>query len=299
MPELPEVQTIVNELKKELKSRKITNIWCDWPKYFKNQNQENFKKIIKGKKILEIKRIGKNILFFLSDNLILLIHQKISGHLLVGQWQENKNLKEIPHQWQKEKWVPIKKNSPLWDPHNRFIHFIIFLDNKKQLALSDLRKFAKIILGSKDEILKLKDLKVGQDALEITEEEFLKILNKKKGIIKKILMDQKVIAGIGNIYSDEILWLSKIHPLTLVSKLTKKQKHEIFKNIKFVLKKALQLKGTSIDEYRLPSGIRGKYDLERYVYQKENQPCFRCKNSIKRIKINNRSSYFCSFCQKI
>ncbi|HOL90249.1 MAG TPA: DNA-formamidopyrimidine glycosylase [Candidatus Pacearchaeota archaeon] len=290
MPELPEVETTIRQLKTKVLNRTFVDFWTDTPKIIKKpKNINDFKKQIIGKKILNLRHKGKNIIFDLSESKSLLIHQKLTGHLLFGEWKLLNN-----------KWVPVKKNA-LAEKINSYIHLLFVFDNNKMMALSDLRKFAKVELWDKDK-LENSDVfkKIGIDPMDknFTFKKFKEILKNKKGPIKKILMNQEIIAGIGNIYSDEILWDSKIHPLTKISSLEDKELKKIYLSIKKILKRAIKLKGESFSDYRLPSGEKGDFDKERKVYRRENQQCFRCKNSIKRVKINNRSAYFCPFCQK-
>jgi len=217
-----------------------------------------------------------------------LVHQKLTGHLLIGKWQ-----------WQKGKWISLIKG-PLEEPVNLFIHLMFWLSGDLMLALSDLRKFAKVELLTKEELEKeLKE--IGPEPLEknFTFEKFQECLKNKKGKIKQVLMDQKVIAGIGNIYSDEILWQAKIHPFKDVSLLTKNELEKIFLAIKEILPKAIKLGGESIADFRRPSGERGYFDLERKVYQREEEKCFRCGTKIKRLKLAGRSAHYCPNCQKI
>lgn len=288
MPELPEVETIVRDLKKTILKLKIKDVWTDFKKMVKKPASfEQFKKEIVGKKILNVWRRGKNIIFNLSDNKFLLIHQKLTGHLLLGKWK-----------FERGKWTPLKKG-PLQEPVNRFIHLMFWLDNGKMLALSDLRKFAKIELLDQNELEKELS-SFGPEPLdkEFNFERFQEILKNKKGKIKQVLMDQNIIAGIGNIYSDEILWQAKIHPLKNVSQLTEKELKLIFQAIKEILPKAIKLGGESISDFRRISGEPGYFDKERKVYQRAGQECIRCHNIIKKIKIGSRSAHFCPFCQK-
>lgn len=288
MPELPEVETIVRGLNQRVKNRIIKDIWTDWPKYFRGQSEEVFKKLVSGRKILKIERRGKNILFFLSGGFVLLIHQKISGHLLVGRWR-------LSH----KEWLPQPFKGPLADPINRFIRLIFFLDNGQMLALSDLRRFAKVLIGPEKEILNSPDLKLGPEPLTMNFQEFRKLFCKKRGRIKQVLMNQGFVSGIGNIYSDEILWLAKVHPLARVEKFSEAKLKILFKTIKQILQKAVKLGGTSADDYRQITGQPGHYFEVRYVYQREGEPCQRCKSMIKRLRINGRSAHFCPRCQKL
>ena len=300
MPELPEVQTIVSGLKKTVKNRRIVDMWTDWPKY------RGIRRHVVGKKIIGVERRGKNIFFDLSDRHLLLIHQKLSGHLLVGNWVEKVKSKEqgekLPEKWQNQKWIPDVKSGPLWEDRNRFIRLIFFLDNGKMLALSDVRRFAKVLCGPREAILGLPDIaELGPEALEISEKEFAALFENKKGNIKTVLMDQNFIAGIGNIYADEILWLAKIHPEARVEKLSPAQIKSLYKSTRKILLKAIKLKGSSVDDYRLPTGARGGYDKVILAYRRTGEKCAKmgCKGIIIRKVIGGRSAHFCSAHQKL
>jgi formamidopyrimidine-DNA glycosylase len=291
MPELPEVETIVRDLRKKVLGRTFVDAWTDFKKMIKKPKDfREFKKAIIGKKIKTIRRRGKNILFKLSDNKTLLIHQKLTGHLLLGKWK-----------FEKGKWVPLIKGPLSEDPMNRFLHLIFYLDNGQMLALSDLRKFAKVELWDDKELTESKEFKeLGAEPLEksFTFEKLKEVLKNKKGKIKQVLMDQSVIAGIGNIYSDEILWEAKIHPLKDVSKLSDVELKKIYLAIKKILPLAIKLQGESISDFRTLSGERGYYDKARKVYRREGKKCSRCGTIIKRLKIGGRSAHFCPKCQK-
>ena len=281
MPELPEVQTTVSGLTKVL-NRTFVNVWTDAEKLFKNSRFANFKKEIKNKKINKVYRRGKNIIFDLSGGYSMLVHQKMTGHLLYDKWQE--------------------------DRMNSYIHVKFFLDNGKTLALSDLRKFAKIELHKKENLKKELD-RLGPEPLDksFTLNKFKSILKKAadgeprrgRGKIKQVLMNQEVIAGIGNIYSDEILWSSKVHPERETLKLSEKELKRIYGAIKDILKKGVELKGTSISDYRDVEGKKGKFGDIRKVYRREGEKCPRCKTVISRKKVGGRSAHFCSVCQTL
>lgn len=292
MPELPEVETISKDLNKKIPGLKIRDFWSDWPKSIKLPKKiDDFKKEIIGREILKVYRKGKNILIDLSGGKMLLVHQKMTGHLLVGKWKiENDGRKEI---------VVPTSDGFLREKVNNYIHDIFYLSDGSQLALSDLRKFAKLMAGDKEKIENLEDLKkLGPDPLELPEKDFVEILKNKKGRIKQVLMDQNVFAGIGNIYADEILWFAKIHPFVRVEKLSEKDSRNIYKYTKEILKEAIKLRGTSISDYRDPEGRAGGYDKIRRVYRRAGEKCPRCGALIKRLKLGGRSSHFCPECQK-
>ncbi len=292
MPELPEVETIVRGLKKKVLRRTFVDVWTDFSKLIKKpKNFEEFKKEIKEKKIQKIWRRGKNIIFNLSDGLSLLIHQKLTGHLLYGNWNMRQG-----------KWLAEEKGW-LEDPVNRFIHLMFWLDNGRMLALSDLRKFAKVELWDKEELRTSEEMKsLGPEPLErdFTSEKFKNILIKQKGKIKQVLMNQKVIAGIGNIYSDEILWEAEIHPFKEINGLSAGEIRKIYGAIKKILNRAIRLKGDSMSDYRLITGEKGGYQKIQKVYQQEDKPCPRKDSGIiQRVKIGGRSAHFCPVCQKM
>ncbi len=293
MPELPEVETTINMLKKSsprILGAVFLEVWTDSPLLIKKpKNLLQFKKEIKGKKIKRIWRRGKNIIFDLSENKFLLIHQKLTGHLLFGEWRR-----------QDDKWQALVKGSLIDDPMNRFLHLIFYLDNGKQLALSDLRKFAKLEVLSQEELKEELD-SLGPEPLDktFTFEKFKEsVLKKKNKAIKQVLMDQGVIAGIGNIYSDEILFEARINPFRKISELKEKELREVYSAIKKILSLGIKLQGASVSDYRLPSGDKGGFDRVIKVYRKEGQRCPRCGAIIKRQKIGGRSAHFCPKCQK-
>ncbi|MCX6759900.1 MAG: DNA-formamidopyrimidine glycosylase [Candidatus Nealsonbacteria bacterium] len=290
MPELPEVETTARGLNQKVLNRAFLGLWTDAEKLFKKPKSLNdFKKGIKGRRIVRVWRKAKNVIFELSEGYSLLIHQKMTGHLLVGKWVLKDNI-----------WKPVDKG-PLNDPYNRFIHIIFFFDNGSMMALSDLRKFAKVELWRTKELLNSKEFSsLGPEPLEksFTFEKFKDVLKNKRGKIKAILMKPEIIAGIGNIYSDEALWRAKINPLKDVSKLKNSELKNLYTSIIKVLKKGVELGGESFSDYRKPDGTKGDFDDERKAYKRAGERCLRCKKAIiKRIKINGRSACFCPKCQ--
>lgn len=302
MPELPEVETTKRGLQKETKGLVIKDVWTDLstkdkrkrdtianPKYF-----SSFKRKIKGKKILSVERKAKNILINLSGGKTMLIHMKMTGHLLYGKYKYTKKT---------NKWIPAQKGV-LNDPFNRFIHVVFTLSNKKHLAFSDMRKFGKITLLNTKEAHSGKHLKdIGPEPLEksFSIPLFKKRLSKKpNGKIKTVLMDQSVIAGVGNIYSDEILWRSGIHPERKVSKIKEGEFKKMFKALKETLKKGIKFGGDSMSDYRNIHGKPGKFQLHHEAYRRTGKPCRKkgCKGKITRKVINGRSAHFCSEHQK-
>ncbi len=326
MPEGPEVQTIVNDLNRKIVGRRITNVWTDWPKMITLRQAQGRRpgakilpKWIKGAKIEGVRRRGKNILIDLKiadqrrtyadkrgksqrrsasslrESAILLIHQKMTGHLLVGKW-EVKKVSGMKYQ------VSSIVKGPLQERVNDFIRLIFYLDNGQQLALSDLRRFAKVLFGKKEDIENLRELKnLGVDPMDPKTKftDFKIAVSKRTRNIKQVLMDQTVISGIGNIYASDILWAAKIHPLRPASRLKKAELKKLWLATKKILKQAVKLRGTSTADFRDTAGKKGRYGEIRLAYQRAGEPCRRCKTGIKRLQFGGRSAYFCPKCQKL
>mgnify|MGYP001570111024 FL=1 len=221
MPELPEVETIVRELRKKIVGLKITDVWVDWAKTVKQAGGiESFRRQVRGKKILNVRRRAKYIIMDIEGAKTMFIHQKISGHLLYGKW---KLVNGVPKS---------SIHGPLEDDRqNGYIRLILFLDNGYQLGLSDLRRFGKVILVDDKKVQDLKEIRdLGPEPLAIKFKEFQKLFEKKRGRLKQVLMDPTFIAGIGNIYADEILWASNLHPLSRVENLDGRDLKSIYKN---------------------------------------------------------------------
>ena len=290
MPELPEAQTIVSDLNKKIKGRKILGVlYCDAKKIIRNMDFDKFKKEIKEKKIKEVKRRAKNILIYLSGNKLLSIHLKMTGHIIIS------NLKS---QISKGRWVGKDLPKELEDPRNQFIHLSLELSGKKQLALSDMRKFAEVKLVEPDYIDILEE-KLGPEPLDTKFDlkSFKSILEGSSGKIKQTLMNQSKISGIGNIYADEILFTSGVRPDRTLKSLKKKEIEKIFKSIKSVLKKAIERRGSSTNDFRDTEGRMGKYQEKRWVYQRKGEKCRKCGSEIKKIRLGGRGTHFCPKCQ--
>ncbi|MFH0804496.1 MAG: DNA-formamidopyrimidine glycosylase [Candidatus Zambryskibacteria bacterium] len=284
MPELPEVETIVKDLKRFVPGLKVTDVWADVLKFKK------IKKDVVGEKILGVERRGKNILIGLTRNKTLLVHQKMTGHLMYGKWKlENKI------------WKSVLPGAMRDDPENRFIHLLLFLRNGRQLALCDMRKFAKVVVIPTEEISKEFE-KMGPEPFDkkFNFKKFYEIIKNKNGKIKTVLMDQNVIAGIGNIYSDEILWLAGIHPLKKTSDLKESEFKKIYRSIKPILSKAIRARGSSYIDYRDAQGKKGRYQEMHVAYQKTGTKCKKRDGGvIKKIRVGGRSAHFCPVHQKL
>ncbi len=285
MPELPEVQTIVDDLNKKIKGETVVDFWSDWPKAIKGKSLENFKKEIKGRKIMNARRIGKNIFIDLAGGKTLYVHLKMTGHLLVKSKKPSKD---------EERYFEEKVN--------KYVHHIWFLKSGKKMEFSDLRKFAKIVLDDAEKINDLPEVKaLGIDAMDpkFTFKVFDEILNKRSKMpIGLLLMDQNVIAGVGNIYRSEILYESGILPQRKNGDLSAEERKKIYQNILKVLRKAIKYRGTSDSDYRDTSGAKGKFQEVMRVYNREGKKCEKCGTMVVRKKFGQRSVFYCPVCQK-
>jgi len=274
MPELPEVETIVQDLKKQIKGQKIERVEIKDPKSVGYQAKDFVKKVT-GRRITEIKRRAKLLIFTLDKSLFLLIHLKISGQLIVHQAK---------------------------DELDKYTRVVFYLSSGKKLYFNDLRKFGYLKLFDKNGFQKeLKRLNFGLEPLEkdFTLAAFTALLEKRRNKpIKPLLMEQSLIAGIGNIYASESCFLAGIKPTRLASSLKKEEKIKLFQSIKKILRQAIKYRGTSVDNYVDAEGREGKFESHLKVYGRQGEKCYRCGHLIKRITQNSRSTYYCPYCQK-
>jgi len=300
MPELPEVQTTVDGLNQHICGLIIRDVWTNYnspyhhgkdtikdPAYF-----GLFKKEILGKKVFSISRRAKNVLIHLSDNKTILIHMKMTGHLLYGRYKfVEKNTKDP--------WEPISPDS-LNDPFNRRVRFVLVFSNAHQLALSDTRKFAKVtLLATKSLHESIHLVGIGPEPLEkaFTYQVFLDRLNlRPQGKIKLTLMDQTIIAGIGNIYADESLWRAGIHPKELVKNIPQAKLGNLYKAVRETLSHGIKLGGDSMSDYRNVKGEKGEFQENHRAYRRTGQKCDKrgCPGHISRIVLGGRSTHFCN-----
>ncbi len=301
MPELPEVHTTATMLNRLLKNKRISAVWTDYGgAYHKGKSTIKdasffniFKTTVLKQKITSVTRVGKNVLIHLSCNQTIIVHMKMTGHLLVGTYQKKEGL------WK------AKTKGELQKPINQFIHFVISFSDGTHLALSDVRKFAKVTIEKTSTLNHSSNISLlGPDPTSNTFSfhDFKKALLKRpSGKIKAVLLDQTILAGIGNIYSDEILFAAAIHPESIISKIPEENLKKLFTSTKKLLAKGVLLGGDSTSDYRNPLGEPGNFHYHHQVYRNTNKPCSRkdCSGTIQRIIIGSRSSHFCNICQKL
>ncbi len=182
------------------------------------------------------------------------------------------------------------------DPKNQHIRGVFNLNNGYQLALSDLRRFGKVMLVDDKTLDNIKEIKkLGPEPLEVSFPEFKELFAHKKGRIKQVIMDPHFIVGIGNIYAHEILWRVNLHPTSRVEHLEMSDIKKIYKEMQAILKLAISHKGSSMVEYRTPSGEKGSLQDFHKAYQRTGEKCLRHDGGvIKRLKLGGRSGHFCS-----
>jgi len=310
MPELPEVQTTVNGLRETVVGLTIIGVWSDYNSpYFKGSETikdpsyfKHFKKAVIGKRVTSIERRAKNILINLSGGSTILVHMKMTGHLLFGRYSFTASN-------EKGSWRPLEPES-LKDPFNRHIHFMLTFNNRKNLALSDTRKFAKVTLietgalalESAQQSVHVKGL--GPEPLEksFTFKRFAERLDlRPHAKIKQSLMDQTIIAGIGNIYADESLWRAGIHPLERVENIPQAKSKALFTAIKETLSRGIDFGGDSMSDYRNIHGEKGRFQEQHYAYQRTGEHCRKrgCNGIIRRIMVGQRSAHYCDKHQRL
>ncbi len=301
MPELPEVETTTRGLRKTVVGKTIKSVWSNYPQKESSRKNEIkdlsffniFKKEVTGKKIEKIERRGKNILIHLSGDLIILAHMKMTGHFLYGKYKELE-----------ETWVPVDSSLPIANPFSRHIRFIMEFKDGTHLALSDMRKFAKITFIKKEDLEESLHIKpLGPEVLDkkFTENIFKESLKKKPNFpIKTALLDQTVFTGVGNIYGDELLWLSSVRPDRIVSSITEKEFRLMYKNLRPLLERGISFKGDSTSDYRQIDGTKGNFQSEHNAYRRTGLSCKKtgCSGVIIREVIRGRSSHYCSKHQK-
>lgn len=274
MPELPEVETVVRGLKAVLPGRRIIGVRLGKTDFI--DDPAALERDVPGSRIGPVRRHGKFLVLELdragdsADKLSLLVHLGMTGQLVVY---------------------------PAEAPARPHTHVFFALDDGRELRYTDIRRFGRMsVLPASEEAQILGPL--GLDPLEASEKEFAAAIHARKAHIKALLLDQTVLRGMGNIYTDESLWRAKIHPRRLGANLTPKELRGIHRAVQDVLNEAIRSRGSSISDYVDSAGEQGEFQLKHRAYDREGKKCFRCGTSIRRIIVAGRSSYFCPRCQR-
>lgn len=272
MPELPEVETIRLTLEPKLLERKITGGEVYLPKLITDHSPAVFLRQVTGQKIIKIERRGKYLLLKLSNGLITAFHLRMTGQLTV-----------------------CRENTPLMNA----TYLRLMLDDGQELRFRDQRKFGKIYLFPEQSLLP-GILKLGPEPLppDFSPEVLANRLANRKLAIKKALLNQEIIAGLGNIYTDEALFLAGIHPARPVDTLTKPELELLYQAIQQVLREGIEHRGTTRQHFCDGEGKPGSHQEYLRVYGRKGLPCLNCRNLIEKMNFGGRGTHFCSFCQK-
>lgn len=272
MPELAEVETVRNTLKKRILNKKIKDVKVLYSKMLENDELE-FKNILIDNEFNDILRVGKWLIFELREH-YLLSHLRMEGKYFIKDSKE-----------------PIEKHE----------HIIITFSDNTDLRYHDTRKFGRMKIVKKSDLYKTEEIKKqGKEPMDdsLTPEYLLDKFKNKKLPIKTVLLDQTIISGLGNIYADEVLYASKIHPLRNALDLNEEECERIIESSKRIILKAIEEGGTTIKSYTSSLGVIGNYQNYLKVHTKENSLCEVCHEKIQKIKVGGRSTYFCKNCQK-
>jgi len=263
MPELPEVETIRRDIEPFVRNRAIKAVGAIRAKnVLKGIGAKGLERALKGQRIERVERRGKYLIFKLASGNCLIIHLGMTGRILKAP--------------------------------DRFVKVTFNLSNGKSFYFSDIRMFGKVSFSKTYPVLKLGPEPLADD---FTPARFFEMLKGRRGNLKALLLNQKFLAGVGNIYASEALYLAGISPKRRAGSLKFAEMKKLHKALRQVLLAGIKYRGTSISDYQDASGRSGGYQHRLKVYDQEGRPCKKCKTKIRRIVIGQRSTFFCPRCQ--
>ena len=271
MPELPEVETIAQDLHALIVDKEIASVSVKWERIIYCPTPDEFRRNLVGRRIISISRRGKYLVAQLSDGNYLLVHLRMTGQLLT---------------------------SPPAEKDRKHVHVVFEFADGTSLYYADLRKFGRFYLVSDTESL-LGDLGPEPLSPSFSASELHERLSKRKRRIKPLLLDQHFIAGLGNIYVDESLHRAKIHPSRRASELSREETVCLYDSIVAILSAAIASRGTTLSDYRDAKGNLGSHQNDLQVFRKAGQPCPRCGHPIERLVVAQRGTYICPACQPL
>lgn len=289
MPELPEVEVTRRRIRNKLVGRRIARVDTTKASYFFLTHPHKLRERLEGRRCLALDRHGKYLLLALDDGARLLLHLGMTGQLFTATARSVRLLRK------NAVLDPDDQGSFQPDEHTHLV--LHFDDGGEAVLFRDVRKFGKVLWlapGKRDKRLDV----LGPDALTVTGELLYAESRKRKVAVKSFLLDQSVIAGVGNIYADEALFRAHVRPKRAAQSLTRTECDLLAQEILRVLERSIETGGSSIDDYVQPDGTDGAYQKERKVYGRGGEPCSVCRTVIKRIVIGARSTCYCPRCQR-
>jgi len=282
VPELPEVETVARDLRPRIVGATIVGARTSWARTLRTHTPDAFAEAIAGRRVEGVSRRAKLVVIELSGDAALTIHLKMTGQLFV-----------------------VPADAPV-DP---YVRLVLELAEGREIRFRDIRKFGKIGLYGRDPMTGELVAEVGGAAVfaglgpepldpTFTVREFRRRLRRRSGRLKPLLLDQSFLAGVGNIYADEALWASRLHPLRTARTLHPADERRLYEAVRTILVEAIERRGSSIDDYTAPDGD-GSMQERLQIYQRTGEPCPRCGRPVKRIVIGARSTHFCSWCQRL
>ncbi len=271
MPELPEVETIAAGLRRRAVGRTIDEVALYLPKLLRGATEAALVPL-RGRRILGVGRRGKHLIVFCQGGLSLVFHLKMTGQF---GWEDPRT------------------------PRDKHTHLVFRFREGKDLRFRDVRKFGFVRCLETASLAGSAELSaLGPEPLEIGREDFLRRIAGRRGRLKSLLLNQSFLAGIGNIYADEILHRAKLHPLTRAESLRPGEARKLWSAMREILRKAVEAGGSSIRDYKDDEGEEGNFQLAHRVYGCAGRPCRRCGAAVVRIVVGGRASFFCPRCQR-
>jgi formamidopyrimidine-DNA glycosylase len=271
MPELPEVETIVSELRPLLVGRSVAGLHALWAGTLGGVDPNDFAARLADQKITGLGRRGKYILIYLDGGDVLVIHLRMTGRLFL---------------------------SPADAEPDRYTRVVIDLAGGEELRFADLRKFGRMVLAPADDLVSALP-RLGPEPLgdAYPPEEMARTMGSRRSPVKSVLLNQQLLAGMGNIYADEALFLARIHPLRRADTLSEEEWRRLHAGVQATLANGIKNRGTSFRDYRDGRNQKGSNQETLAVYRRTGQPCPECGTPIERVVVGGRSSHFCPKCQ--
>jgi formamidopyrimidine-DNA glycosylase len=282
VPELPEVETIRRQLEPVVVGRTIDAARVLDERWTRPEQPRALEAEVKGRRIEDVRRRGKYLIVDLEGDRHLVMHLRMTGNLLIAGAERFGG----PRLYESE-------------PDARFLRAVIELDDGSELWFTDARRFGHGVVLSGDELGPYLDARLGVEPLggELTGETLAHLAAGRTAPLKSFLLDQRRVAGVGNIYADEALWRAELHPLSPAGSMRAEHCEALVEGIVEALEAGLANGGSSIDDYRDARGERGSMQDEFLVHTREGRECFRCGGEIRRVVVGGRSTYFCPDCQ--